>query len=101
MAFVGDGGGGGGGGGGWRRCGSEKKKHGLALLMIWKKKVGCASAVVGALECAGMMMMMNRSWCYTGLYGQTVRTARRRRPSPNGHRQSERSVWGARCGGKR
>ena len=100
MAFVGDGGGGGGGGGGWRRCGSEKKKHGLALLMIWKKKVGCASAVVGALECAGMMMM-SRSWCYTGLYGRTVRTARRRRPSPNGHLQSGRSVWGAPCGGRR
>ena len=99
MAFVGDGGGGG-GGGGWRRCGSEKKKHGLALLMTWKKKVGCASVVVGALECAGMMMM-SRSWCYTGLCGQTVRTARRRRPSPNGHRQSGRSVWGVLCGERR
>ena len=98
MAFVGDGGGS--DGGGWRRCGSEKKKHGLALLMIWKKKVGCASDVVVGLSCAGMMMM-SRSWCYTGLYGRTVRTARRRRPSPSGHRQSGRSVWGARCGGKR
>lgn len=44
MAFV--------GGGGWRRCGSEKKKHGLALLMTLKKKVVCA----GALKCAGMLM---------------------------------------------